>query len=147
MADRRTTNQPGLYQAIIEGAVMRVRPMAMTAAVVIAGLLPIMLSGRTGSEVMKRIAAPMLEGMIATPLVSMVFIPASYFLWHGRKLIPAAEAEVKKAREKLQQTDNPCSLTFISHHRLARTLFLANISPRAEILLHAQAYRRIIRNA
>jgi len=75
-----------LYEAIIEGAVMRVRPMAMTAAVVIAGLLPIMLGSGTGSEVMRRIAAPMLGGMITAPLVSMVLIPVLYMLWRGRAI-------------------------------------------------------------
>ncbi len=75
-----------LRAAVIEGAVMRVRPKAMTAAVIIAGLLPIMLGGGTGSEVMKRIAAPMIGGMITAPLVSLFLIPVLYLLWKGRKL-------------------------------------------------------------
>ncbi len=65
---------------------MRVRPKAMTAAVIIAGLLPIMLGSGTGSEVMKRIAAPMIGGMITAPLVSLFLIPVLYLLWRGRKL-------------------------------------------------------------
>jgi Cu(I)/Ag(I) efflux system membrane protein CusA/SilA len=76
-----------LRAAVMEGAVLRVRPLAMTAAVIIAGLLPIMIGGGTGSEVMKRIAAPMVGGMITAPLVSLFLIPVLYLLWKGRKLI------------------------------------------------------------
>jgi len=75
-----------LRDAVIEGAVLRVRPKAMTAAVILAGLLPIMLGEGTGSEVMKRIAAPMLGGMITAPLVSMVIIPVLYVMWRGRQI-------------------------------------------------------------
>ncbi|HEY1435952.1 MAG TPA: efflux RND transporter permease subunit [Casimicrobiaceae bacterium] len=66
--------------AIIEGAVLRVRPKAMTVAVILAGLLPIMLGSGTGSEIMRRIAAPMVGGMITAPLLSMFVIPAAYLL-------------------------------------------------------------------
>ena len=66
--------------AIVEGAVLRVRPKAMTVAVIIAGLLPIMWGDGTGSEIMRRIAAPMVGGMITAPLLSMFVIPAAYFL-------------------------------------------------------------------
>jgi len=75
-----------LKAAVIEGAVLRVRPKAMTAAVILAGLLPIMLGTGTGSEVMQRIAAPMLGGMITAPLVSMVLIPVLYVMWRGRQI-------------------------------------------------------------
>ena len=75
-----------LKAAIIEGAVLRVRPKAMTVAVIVAGLLPIMLSAGTGSEVMQRIAAPMIGGMITAPLLSMFVIPALYLLWKQRGL-------------------------------------------------------------
>ncbi len=71
--------------AITEGAALRVRPKAMTVAVIIAGLLPIMWSGGTGAEVMQRIAAPMIGGMITAPLLSMLVIPAAYFLMCRRK--------------------------------------------------------------
>jgi Cu(I)/Ag(I) efflux system membrane protein CusA/SilA len=66
--------------AITEGAVLRVRPKAMTVAVIVAGLLPIMWSSGTGAEVMQRIAAPMIGGMITAPLLSMLVIPAAWFL-------------------------------------------------------------------
>jgi Cu(I)/Ag(I) efflux system membrane protein CusA/SilA len=69
-----------LTQAIVNGAALRVRPIAMTVAVIIAGLLPIMWGSGTGSEVMRRIAAPMVGGMITAPLMSMFVIPAAYLL-------------------------------------------------------------------
>jgi Cu(I)/Ag(I) efflux system membrane protein CusA/SilA len=75
-----------LRAAVIDGAVLRVRPKAMTAAVIIAGLLPIMLGSGTGSEVMRRIAAPMIGGMVTAPLVSMLLIPILYLWWKGRGL-------------------------------------------------------------
>jgi len=75
-----------LKQAIFEGAVMRVRPKAMTVAVIIAGLLPIMYGGGAGSDVMQRIAAPMIGGMITAPLLSLFVIPALYFLWKKREV-------------------------------------------------------------
>jgi Cu(I)/Ag(I) efflux system membrane protein CusA/SilA len=73
-----------LLAAIEEGAGKRVRPIAMTASVIIAGLLPIMLGSGTGSEVMQRIAAPMVGGMITAPLLSMLVIPAAYRLLQTR---------------------------------------------------------------
>ncbi len=76
---------PLLEDAIREGAVLRVRPKAMTVAVIIAGLLPIMFGAGTGSEIMQRIAAPMVGGMITAPLLSMFVIPAVYLLLRRRK--------------------------------------------------------------
>jgi Cu(I)/Ag(I) efflux system membrane protein CusA/SilA len=78
---------PGLLdEAIREGAVLRVRPKAMTVSVIIAGLLPIMWSQGTGSEVMQRIAAPMIGGMITAPLLSLFVIPVAYRLLRRRRL-------------------------------------------------------------
>ena len=74
-----------LLSAIREGAVLRVRPKAMTVAVVMGGLLPILLSTGTGSEVMTRIAAPMVGGMVTAPLLSMLVIPAAWYLVCRRK--------------------------------------------------------------
>jgi Cu(I)/Ag(I) efflux system membrane protein CusA/SilA len=71
--------------AIVEGAALRVRPIAMTVAVIIAGLLPIMWGSGTGSEVMRRIASPMVGGMITAPLLSMLVIPAAYLLMLRRR--------------------------------------------------------------
>ncbi|WP_145500519.1 efflux RND transporter permease subunit [Yersinia bercovieri] len=83
--------QPGITMtasqmsaAIHEGAVLRVRPKAMTVATIMAGLLPIMWGGGTGSEVMQRIAAPMIGGMVSAPLLSMLVIPAVYMLLHKK---------------------------------------------------------------
>jgi Cu(I)/Ag(I) efflux system membrane protein CusA/SilA len=81
-----------LKDAIIEGAVLRVRPKAMTVATIFAGLLPIMLSHGTGSEVMRRIAAPMVGGMITAPLLSLFVMPAVYLLWQRRRLPEAKGA-------------------------------------------------------
>ena len=75
-----------LRAAVIEGAVQRVRPKAMTAAVIFAGMLPIMFGTGAGSEVMRRIAAPLVGGMVTAPLVSMLLIPVLYLWWKGRHL-------------------------------------------------------------
>ncbi|MFZ6647799.1 efflux RND transporter permease subunit [Undibacterium sp. TJN25] len=79
-------SEQDLLEAIREGAVLRVRPKAMTVAVIIAGLVPIMFGAGTGSEVMKRIAAPMVGGMITAPLLSMFVVPAVYLLLRRRQL-------------------------------------------------------------
>ncbi len=78
---------PVLKEAIMDGAVMRVRPKAMTVAVIVAGLVPIFLGQGTGSEVMSRIAAPMIGGMITAPLLSLFVIPVVYFMWKRRSVI------------------------------------------------------------
>ena len=82
----RLNGERDLIQAIIEGAALRLRPIAMTVAVIIAGLLPIMWGSGTGSEIMRRIASPMVGGMITAPLLSMFVIPAAYLLLHRRLL-------------------------------------------------------------
>ncbi len=85
-AEGRLLTRADLREAVMEGAAMRVRPKAMTVLTILAGLLPIMLGAGTGSEVMQRIAAPMLGGMISAPLLSMLIIPVGYLLWRGRGL-------------------------------------------------------------
>ena len=74
-----------LKDAITEGAVLRVRPKAMTVAVIVAGLLPLFFGSGSGSEVMQRIAAPMIGGMITAPLLSLFVIPAAYYLMKLRR--------------------------------------------------------------
>ncbi len=98
-AQKGPLTQAGLRAAIMEGAVMRVRPKAMTVAVIVAGLLPIFFGTGTGSEVMSRIAAPMIGGMITAPLLSLFVIPVIYLMWKGRGIVahnpdsePAPEA-------------------------------------------------------
>jgi Cu(I)/Ag(I) efflux system membrane protein CusA/SilA len=81
-ARREIDSSARFAQAIVEGAALRVRPIAMTVAVILAGLLPIMWGSGTGSEVMRRIAAPMVGGMITASLLSMFVVPAAYFFVH-----------------------------------------------------------------
>ena len=78
--NQNKTSEADLLDAIREGAVLRVRPKAMTVAVILAGLFPIMWGTGTGSEVMQRIAAPMVGGMITAPLLSMFVVPAVFLL-------------------------------------------------------------------
>ena len=73
-------NEADLRDALMEGAVLRVRPKAMTVAVIVAGLIPLFIGAGAGSEVMQRIAAPMIGGMITAPLLSMIVLPAAYLL-------------------------------------------------------------------
>ncbi len=87
-----------LLAAIEEGAVLRVRPKAMTVAVIMAGLLPIMVSEGTGAEVMQRIAAPMVGGMVTAPLLSMLVIPAAFLLLRRRGLARGGTAVPGLAR-------------------------------------------------
>jgi len=75
-----------LRGAIVEGALLRLRPKLMTVVTIIAGLLPIMLGSGTGSEVMRRIAAPMVGGMVTSTLLTLLVIPAAYLLWKRRSL-------------------------------------------------------------
>jgi Cu(I)/Ag(I) efflux system membrane protein CusA/SilA len=82
-------NETTLLAAIREGAVLRVRPKAMTVAVILAGLLPIMFGDATGSEIMQRIAAPMIGGMITAPLLSMLVIPVAFLFLRRRSLTRA----------------------------------------------------------
>jgi Cu(I)/Ag(I) efflux system membrane protein CusA/SilA len=84
LAMGQTVSDGDLFAAIRAGAVLRVRPKAMTVCVIVAGLLPIMWSQGTGSEVMQRIAAPMIGGMITAPLLSLFVVPAAFALMRRR---------------------------------------------------------------
>ena len=75
-----------LREAIIEGAVKRLRPKVMTVAVMVMGLLPIMWSHGTGADVMKRIAAPMVGGILTSFVLELVVYPAIYAIWREREL-------------------------------------------------------------
>jgi len=79
-AEGKTPSVGDLYEAIMEGAVERVRPKMMTVVAIMAGLLPIMWGTGTGSEVMSRIAAPMVGGMISSTVLTLAVIPAIYAL-------------------------------------------------------------------
>jgi len=84
-----------LMQAITDGALLRVRPILMTVATIVLGLLPIMLGAGTGSGVMRRIAAPMVGGMISVTVLSLLVVPVVYFLWKRVALGPAAGTVAK----------------------------------------------------
>jgi copper/silver efflux system protein len=92
-----------LYHAIMEGAVERVRPKMMTVVAIMAGLLPILWGTGTGSEVMSRIAAPMVGGMISSTVLTLAVIPAIYGL--------VKEWELRRAQQRLARQDR--------HHALA----------------------------
>jgi Cu(I)/Ag(I) efflux system membrane protein CusA/SilA len=82
----RELSSQDVQQAVIEGALLRVRPIMMTVAAIIAGLLPIMLGGGTGSEVMRRIAAPMVGGMVSATILTLIVIPALFLIWRSRSV-------------------------------------------------------------
>ncbi|MBK5964293.1 CusA/CzcA family heavy metal efflux RND transporter [Thiocystis minor] len=106
--ERGALRDPGdLKAAIMEGAVLRVRPKAMTVAVIIAGLLPIMFGQGTGSEVMRRIAAPMIGGMLTAPLLSLFVIPAIYLVWRRRELAPRTTPGAEPSVELAGNTGQP----------------------------------------
>lgn len=85
---RRSPRMTGqeLYDAIMEGAVERVRPKMMTVSAIIAGLLPIMWSNETGARVMKRIATPMVGGMVTSTVLTLIIIPIVYEIWRAWQL-------------------------------------------------------------
>jgi Cu(I)/Ag(I) efflux system membrane protein CusA/SilA len=107
LAAGRPATEAELRDAIEEGAVLRVRPKAMTVAVILAGLLPIMVSHGTGAEVMQRIAAPMVGGMVTAPLLSMLVIPVLYLLIRRKGLarVPRAADSGADARAAVAAAD------------------------------------------
>lgn len=97
IANRRMNNETDLRDAIYHGAVKRVRPKVMTASVIIAGLLPILWSHGAGADVMKRIATPMVGGIVTSTVMELVVFPAIFFLWRSRRF----------RHEMLVQTPDP----------------------------------------
>jgi Cu(I)/Ag(I) efflux system membrane protein CusA/SilA len=87
LAAGEADNLETLISAIREGAVLRVRPKAMTVAIVMAGLVPMMWGQGTGSEIMARIAAPMVGGMVTAPLLSMLVVPAAWLMMKRRRFM------------------------------------------------------------
>lgn len=85
-AARRGLTLNDVKEAVLEGALLRVRPVIMTVAAIIAGLLPIMLGSGTGSEVMRRIAAPMVGGMVSATILTLIVIPALFLIWRAREV-------------------------------------------------------------
>jgi copper/silver efflux system protein len=92
-----------LREAIMEGAVQRVRPKMMTVAAIMGGLLPIMWTTGTGADVMKRIAAPMIGGMVSSTLLTLVVIPVLYALWRSRS-IPAVDRQLNVPPHNIGQS-------------------------------------------
>jgi Cu(I)/Ag(I) efflux system membrane protein CusA/SilA len=84
--DRGRGERIVVRDAIYHGAVKRVRPKAMTAAVIIAGLLPIVWSHGAGADVMKRIATPMIGGVVTSLIMELLVYPAIYYVWRSRAL-------------------------------------------------------------
>lgn len=82
--DHPPKSKQDLYNSILAGAVLRVRPKLMTVTVIIAGLLPIFFTDGIGADVMRRIALPMVGGMITTTILTLIVIPVIYLLWEGR---------------------------------------------------------------
>jgi Cu(I)/Ag(I) efflux system membrane protein CusA/SilA len=93
VAASRMLTQEDLRYAIMEGAVERVRPKMMTVVAIMAGLLPIMWSTGTGSEIMQRIAVPMIGGMISSTLLTLIVIPAIFGLVKGFRLPPGGRPQ------------------------------------------------------
>ena len=91
-ASGRALTPQDLEDSVVEGALLRLRPKAMTVATIIAGLLPILLGSGTGSEVMRRIAAPMVGGMVTATALTLLVIPAIFLLWQRYRLRRPAAA-------------------------------------------------------
>lgn len=87
ISEKREFTDIDLKEAIIDGALLRLRPKMMTVLAIIGGLLPIMFLGGTGSEIMRRIAAPMVGGMLSATVLTLIVIPVVFLLWKQRSLI------------------------------------------------------------
>lgn len=86
-----------LRETIIHGAVLRVRPKLMTVSVIIAGLLPIFFTSGPGADVMRRIALPMVGGMVSTTILTLIVIPVIYYLWEGRRFKNTSQPAAQKS--------------------------------------------------
>ena len=102
----RMTTAHDLGEAIMEGAVQRVRPKMMTVAAIMGGLLPIMWTTGTGADVMKRIAAPMIGGMVSSTILTLLVIPVLYALWRNRS-IPAVDRKLDVPPDHIGQSEPP----------------------------------------
>ncbi len=102
----RMTTAHDLREAIMEGAVQRVRPKMMTVAAIMGGLLPIMWTTGTGADVMKRIAAPMIGGMVSSTVLTLLVIPILYALWRSRS-IPAVDRQLDVSSAHIVQSEQP----------------------------------------
>ena len=103
--ESRMTTVQDLREAIMEGAVQRVRPKMMTVAAIMGGLLPIMWTTGTGADVMKRIAAPMIGGMVSSTILTLVVIPVLYALWRGWSMSSGAPSLLTGTDPSLQEQE------------------------------------------
>jgi len=97
LREGRLRSMRDLYDSIIEGAVLRVRPKLMTVATTVIGLMPVMIGNvfQSGSQVMQRIAAPMVGGLLSATVLTLLIIPAIYMVWKGFLLRRALRAEAR----------------------------------------------------
>src|SRR5579872_4445521 len=95
MRQGRMRTRDDLREAIVEGAARRLRPKLMTVAAMIIGLVPVLWSSGTGADVMKRIAAPMVGGLVTSFLLELTVYPAIFAVWKGRRLVPEKEAAAR----------------------------------------------------
>jgi Cu(I)/Ag(I) efflux system membrane protein CusA/SilA len=102
LKEGKMTTAKDLYDAIIEGAVMRVRPKIMTVTAIMAGLLPIMWSRATGADLMKRIAAPMVGGMVTSTILTLIVIPVIYEMWRGWQMRHAHQKEPGSVEQEVR---------------------------------------------
>ena len=101
MEQNRCMSRDDVKAAVMEGAGQRVRPIVMTVAAIIVGLIPIMYSSGTGSEVMQRIAGPMIGGMLSSVVLTLLVIPAIYFMWKSVTLSNCTVTENKHTKEEV----------------------------------------------
>jgi Cu(I)/Ag(I) efflux system membrane protein CusA/SilA len=92
--EEKPTNKAELFQAISHGAALRVRPKLMTVLTILVGLAPVFVTDGLGADVMRRIALPMLGGMLSTLLLTLIVIPAIYYIWVGRNFSSRAELKL-----------------------------------------------------
>ena len=85
------TSREDVFKAVLHGAGLRIRPVMMTAAAIVAGLLPILYGTGTGSEVMSRIAAPMVGGMVSSVILTLLVLPALFYMWRAKGLKKSVE--------------------------------------------------------
>ena len=98
--ERAPTTRAEAREAIFHGAVKRIRPKMMTVTTILAGLLPVLMSRGTGADVMKRIAAPMVGGVVTSALLELLVYPAIYMIWKGRHLPEGLPAHRKAPKQQ-----------------------------------------------
>ena len=104
--EEQPQNRVELFEAISHGAAMRVRPKLMTVLTILVGLTPVFVTDGLGADVTRRIALPMLGGMVSTLLLTLIVIPAIYYIWVGRSFSARGGSKSEDTR-KLLQPSNP----------------------------------------